>query len=223
MRYITRGGAAFFAIVFSVLNPAIAQMDLSNPKAALKSLYTATQKADAEAIQKIMLVENDPQGEALKAYGDLIVAAKKLSDLAKQKYGAVPNAFAQPGILPEDAAKIDSSELTTTGNTATIKIMGKADPIMLQKVDGSWRVMLSQGADNAEHRTKRIELLRDMTEAMNKTSAEIAGDKFATVQEAETRVKERLGAALLRSMQTDPPTSGPATQEGARGEGRGAR
>jgi hypothetical protein len=47
-----------------------------------------------------------------------------------------------------------------------------------------------------------------------KTSAdEIAADKYATVQDAEAALKERLSAVVSRAMQINPPTSRPITRE----------
>lgn len=203
----------FLTVCLSFCATLLAQSDLSSPKAALKSLFTATERGDAAGVQKVLLVENDPNSEALKAYGDLILAAKKLGDTAKQKYPVVPNGFAQATILPEDAARIDSAQLIQNGDSATIKILGRAEPVTLRRIDGSWRVIIQQGADDPARQTRRIDLLKGLTDAMNKTTEEIAGDKFPTVQDAETRVKERVGAAMSRAMQNDPPASRPATQE----------
>jgi len=77
-------------------------VDASSPKGALKSLYTAIEKADQPAIIQLLLVPDDPQQELAKAYASMLVAAKRFGDVARQKFPGVANSLAQAALAPEE-------------------------------------------------------------------------------------------------------------------------
>jgi hypothetical protein len=187
-------------------------VDASTPKAAMKSLYAAVQRGDAPAIRQLLLVQNDPDQQIAAAYADLVLACKRLGDVASQKFPGSSNAFAQGTLLPEDAEKIDSAELTSDGQTAKLKFADQSAPILLKHTDDGWRLVVEQDDDSAKHRTEQLSLLRSMTTAMTKSADEIDADKYATAEDAESAVKDRLGAVVSKALQSDLPTSKPATQ-----------
>jgi hypothetical protein len=203
-------GALLAALVCSVAN---AQTDSTDPKAALKNVYSAVQRADAEAIRQAILVENDPQEDLARAYAATIVAGKKLADAAKQKFPGVAVAFTQGTIFPEDARQIDTARVSVNGDSATINIAGQPTPRMMRRVDGNWRLYIPTGNGNAsEDRTRLLTMLKAMTDAMTLSANEINDNKYTDIQDAESTVKERLGAVWAKSLQENPPTSRPTSQ-----------
>src|SRR5689334_3841002 len=99
-----------------------AQTDTSSPKAALKSLYSAIEKADQAGIIQVLLVPDDPQQEVAKAYASMLLASKRFGDVARQKFPGVASPLAQPVLAPEDVARIDAAVVTIDGDTATVRI-----------------------------------------------------------------------------------------------------
>ena len=192
-----------------------AQVDTSSPKATVKSLYAAVERGDQAAITQLFVVENDSQGELAKAYANLILAGKRLGDAAKQKFpSATNNALLQATISLEDAAKVDKAQVSVDGDNATLKTSG-GNPFSLRRVNGAWRVAIgSSDASRPDNRAGQLVLLMDLTSAMKQSADEIAADKYATIQDAESTLQQRLGAVSAKAMQTDAPASQPTTRPG---------
>jgi hypothetical protein len=226
-----------------------AQDDTSSPKAAVKSLYTAVGRGDAQAVREILLVEDDPQQQLVGAYANVILAGKKLGDVVKQKFPGMTGAFAQGTITPEDAARVDAATVTIESDHATLKMpektgqqkggdQQKGETLKLKRVEGTWRVIVGEesagagagagtgagaaagagagaGVDPdaaARYRAEQLTLLKGLADALTQTADDIAADKFATAQDAENAVKDRLGAVIAKAMQTHAPTTKPATR-----------
>jgi hypothetical protein len=187
-------------------------VDASTPKAAMKSLYAAVQRGDAATIRQLLSVQNDPDQQIASSYADLILAGKRLGDITLQKFPGSSNPFAQGTLLPEDAAKIDSADVSVNGDSAKLKFADQPSPIVLKHAGDGWRIVIEQDQDTLKRRADQLFLLKGMTDAMNKSADEINADKYATVEDAESAVKNRLGAIVSKALQSDLPTSKPATQ-----------
>jgi hypothetical protein len=192
--------------------PAFSQVDASTPKAAMKSLYAAVQRGDAATIRQLLSVQNDPDQQIASSYADLILAGKRLGDITLQKFPGSSNPFAQGTLLPEDAAKIDSADVNVNGDSAKLKFADQQSPIVLKHGGDGWRIVIEQDQDTPKRRADQLFLLKGMADAMNKSADEINADKYATVEDAESAVKNRLGAIVSKALQSDLPTSKPATQ-----------
>ena len=165
----------------------------------------------------MLYVDNDPQQDLATAYGKIIVAGKRLGDVAKQKWPGTQNQLAAGTISPEDIAKIDSAMISITGDRAVMRIAGRPEQINLRRVDGNWRVAVGEGAGAADnlpaHRADRLALLQNLYDAMMQSADEINADKYPTLPEAEAAVKQRMGAVVAKALQADMPTSKPTTQK----------
>jgi hypothetical protein len=203
-----------FMLVLLTAASVRAQVDTSTPKTAVKTLYGAVAKGDVSTLRSVLIVDGDPQQQFVAGYAELIVAGKRLADAAKAKYPGVATAFTQGTILPEDAAKIDAAKVSIDGETATVKVNDAVDPLKLRRVEGAWRVVVGtqEPGSAPAQRESQLALLRGLTEAMNASAADINADKFASAQEAETAVKDRLGAVLTKALQNEGPTSKPTTR-----------
>lgn len=215
MRSLLRRSFVALAILIFSASVALAQNEIADAKSAVKNLYISVARADSAAIRQYLFVENDPQEELAKAYADLILAGKKLADSARKRYPGSPAAFAQGAILPEDAALIENADVKVTGDDAVIRFAGRTSAINVRRINGAWRVVMRQGADDsAEHRQRQLAMLAGMADAMNKSAEEIDANTYVKVEEAETAVKDRLGSVLAKALQDHPPTTEPAaTQE----------
>jgi hypothetical protein len=192
-----------------------ADVDMSSPKAAVKSLYTAVGRVDTAAVRQLLYVENDPQQELAGGYGKVILASKRLGDIAKQKFPTSQNQLAQGTIVPEDIAKVESAMVSITGDNAVVRITGNPDPIKLRRVDGSWKILVGEGAEtdnSGSHRADRLTLLQNLADAMNQSADELNADKYPTIADAEAAIKQRMSAVVSKALQADLPASRPATQ-----------
>src|SRR5450432_2943907 len=176
--------------------PSLAQVDTSTPKAAVKSLYAAVQRADAAAIRQLLVVQTDPGQQLIGAYADMILAGRRLGDVVQHKFPGASSAFSQGTFLPEDAARIDAADVSIDGDLAKVKFPDHPPPITLQRSGGGWRIVVEESDDTPKHRADQLALLHSMTDALNKSADEIDADKYPTVEEAESAVKDRMGAVV---------------------------
>jgi hypothetical protein len=194
--------------------PVRAQVDTSTPKAAVKSLYGAVAKGDAAVVRQVLMVDGDPEQHFAAGYADLILAGKHLADAAKSKYPGVADAFTRGTILPEDVAKVDSAKVSIDGENATVKINDRDEPLKLRQTNGAWRVVVGTpgSVSTPAQRENQMNLIKGLIAAMSQCADEITADKYATAQEAEAAVKERLGAVVAKALQNEPPTSRPTSK-----------
>ena len=124
-RQILFCGCATFLACAALPGIANAAVDLSTPKSAAKSFSEATLNSDAAAMRDCLDGGNDPQAQEIAgAYIDVILAAGKLADAAKARFGAgnEPAAPAGVSIAPETADAIDKAAEEDHGDLANLKI-----------------------------------------------------------------------------------------------------
>ncbi|HWP39367.1 MAG TPA: hypothetical protein VNL70_00480 [Tepidisphaeraceae bacterium] len=218
--HLARRCVAWFACLICVAESGVlraqqppAQTDASTPKAAVKSLYAAVIRGDAQAVRNLLVVENDPDRKLVGAYAELILSGKKLSDAAKQKFPGAVGAFTQGTVSPEDAARVDAAPLTVEADLATLRLEDRQQTLKLQRQPDGWRlVMPDMVGDDPQHRIDRLALLTGLSEAMTLCAEEISGGKFATAQDAENAVRDRLGAVLDKALKANFPTTKATTR-----------
>jgi hypothetical protein len=188
--------------------------DASTPQAAAKSLAAAIARGDGDSVRNLIFVENDPEQQLVNTYANLILAAKRLSETAKKRYPGVATPFTSGGIAPEEAASIDAAQVQLSEETAVLRIQGREKFTRLRKINGTWKVIVSEEpADQTpEHRAEQVARVQALADALNGCADDIAAGKFRDVQEARNAVKDRLGAVAAKMLQTNPPTSSPTTQ-----------
>src|SRR5687768_17915035 len=123
--------------------------DLSSPKAAAKSLYQAVDRGDGEAIRAVFFTETDAQRHLADAYADMILASKRLADVAEQKYAgaAAADAFAQGAVTAEDVKRIDAAELKTEGgDRASLHLPLATRPMNFRKTARGWQLVIADFA-----------------------------------------------------------------------------
>jgi hypothetical protein len=193
-----------------------AATDPASPKEAYKSLRAAIERADAEAVKRLLIIDNeqDPSQPLVTAYANLLLAGKRLGEAARKKFPGTSDAFALGTLPTEEAAKIDAAAQSIEGDRATLKLQGEDHPVMLRRIDGNWKVVLSQepAGATAAQRADQLALVQGLADAMNSCADDIAADRFASAEDAKNAVKERLGAVQAKAIQSQPPASRPATQ-----------
>ena len=199
----------FIAILITLLQAP----DASTPKDAAKRLYDAVARGDEAALADHFYADDPAQRTLVAAYAHFVIQGKRLGDLAKQKFPGATDALTQGVIDDEDVARLDEATIRQNGDTATIQLPGKSRDMPFRRgADGRWRLVISDFAGSSgQNLGDQVALLNDFAKAFSDTADEIAADKLATPQDAETALQTRVNIVLTRAAKIIPPTSAPAT------------
>jgi len=199
-------------------------VDLTTPQSAVRTMFAAVEMADGSALRDSFFAPTDGQRDLVTAYADLIVAARHLRDAARDKFAAdnppAPNpAVIRDGSLPggpspEDQQQLASAEVKIDGDTATVQLPDRPKPIKLQRTDNLWRIDLADyAAVQAAQLSEQTEVNHDLAAALEEASEEITSGKYASAQEAESAVQQKIHAVIapqLKNLATTAPTTRPA-------------
>lgn len=188
------------------------KIDLSTPKSAAKSLVQSVEAGDADGLKKIMLADGPDQEQLAGAFSDVILAGKKLSDAARAKFGAAGEALGQAMITKEDIEKIDTAQVEEKAGTATLTISGQSKPLVFQKKDKDWRLLVMDFAGAAPDQIdKQKSLLNAFAHALTEATEEISSGRYASASDAEAAIKSKLNNVMVKNFQpTTAPTSKPS-------------
>ena len=189
--------------------------DLSSPKAAAKSLYEAVDRGDGEAIRAVFFTETDAQRRLADAYADMILASKRLADVAKQKYGGVAaaDAFAQGAVTAQDVKRIDAAELKQLApDRAALHLPLSSRPMNFRKTEQGWQLEISDFAGGAPDKIDgQTAMTKEVSDVVTEVADAIESDKYATPQEAEQAIQQRMNEVMTRAVRKNMPTTA-ATQ-----------
>jgi hypothetical protein len=194
---------------------ALADPDLSSPKAAALSFAVALEKGDTEGA-KAAAVATAKNAEMIGLLTEVGQNANKLRDAAKAKFGdAAAEQFGTAKHTPEEVAKqLDKADIKIDADTATIT-NPNPDPrqrgsLTLKKVNNDWRVDLTSGP-MGEQLIQQLPVLQALSSSFSDVAAEIAADKYKTVEEAKQAIQARMMSVVLRRQGA---SSAPSTQPG---------
>ncbi len=180
----------------------------STPKETLRSLNIALRDGDTATVQAIFLTRDESGARLIAAMADYSAALVGLHKAAESAYGPEGAKVVTGDINAQSAdglAALDKAEVKIDGDTALVKLAGATDPpVMLVRVDGRWKVPLSQLLDGAD---KSVELQRYRVLTMQaglarKTAEEVSAGKF---REGAIKAAE-LASRLLEPMAPRPAT-----------------
>lgn len=204
---------ALMGLLVAAAVPAGAQTSpppgLSTPRSAAETLWTAISKGDVQKTSEAL----DAPGatpELRWAVAEVLVMGKRLSNAAATRFGASGGVIAKPMLTGDDLALLDSAEEKIDGDRATVTIAGQAHPMRFIRADGKWRLLVEQYADvPPEEMGGRVKMLRDLAMALNESAKDIEAGKWATPQEAERFIQDRLHAVTMERYRqaTTGPTS----------------
>jgi hypothetical protein len=189
--------------------------DLSSPKAAAKSLYQAVDRGDGEAIRAVFYTETDAQRQLADAYAEMILATKRLADVAKSKYAgtAAAGALALGAVPSEDAKRIDAAELKQDAHDrATLTLPLATRPMTFRKTERGWQLVISDFAGGAPDRIDaQVEMTRQITAGVTEVASGIEADKYPTPHDAEQAIQQRMNEVMTRAVRRNLPTTEPST------------
>lgn len=189
--------------------------DQTTPRGAVKMFFAANIRGDGPGLQSLLLGENPAEDGLIAAMGEQKTADHDLADALQAKF---------PQEMKVDPAKradeqvalvgpqIDAADEHVEGDTATVSGRGGGKPFTLKRVDGRWRIPLSVLVRNAdpEKLRKATHQIDIQVKVMRDAVADVNAGKYASIQEAQQGVKQKLFMEALADHQRS--TSQPATQ-----------
>ncbi len=198
----------------SVPSSQSAQPDLSDPKLAVKSLYGAIAGGDAETVRRVLLAENESQERLISAFTDLIMAGQKFATVARDRFANAGDAIARGALTREDASGIDAAELAINGERATLQLSGQKRPLRLRRIEGLWRLAVTDFAGVTEDRLgEQTAFIQGLADAMNEVSKDITEGRYPTANDAEAAVQQKMHTLLAKTYRpATRPEDDPATR-----------
>lgn len=171
--------------------------EYSTPKGAAESLAAAMEKGDVEGVKRAS-AGGDPK--AVEGMTKVVAAMKELNDAAVAKFGDQGKGIASngPGGDLDMARKVREAEVKIEGDTVTLTVKGDDDPLKLKKVDGEWKVDLSEMAGPAA--AMGAAMFDGMASAAKQTAADIKAGKYKTAEEAEAAFTAQMMGGLMEKM-----------------------
>jgi hypothetical protein len=200
-------------------------IDLSTPQAAVKTMLAAEHGSDSQALRACLYAATDPQRDLVAAYADLILAGRHLQDAARTHFSTEtvppsnvpPNpAAVQDGLLAkgpglEMPEQVDSAQVESNGDTATVQLPDRPTPIQLHNTAGQWQVDLTDFTTTSpDQLAEQTQVNHDLADALNQAAEEITAGKYASAQEAESAVQQKIHAVIapqLKKLATTAPTT----------------
>ena len=208
--------APTFADHHAAAEPASVQVDLSEPKATVKSMLQAASKGDAAAFAKTIDTRDPQVKEMLDILSPMVVAAAEFGLATMEKFGQSANAG--PMDMATLAKLIDGAEVTIDGDTAVVEVVnvpeefeGKVDlaelrPMSLVQVDGEWYIdPISMEMDPAEFAGPQAEqakkVIPAMTKAVKDVTASVKAGEYESLAQAEEALQARMMQVMMQAMQ----------------------
>jgi hypothetical protein len=166
--------------------------DTDSPKAALKSQDAAAKAGNVDADVAFYQADGDQQKKLARALAEGDVAVARLEKAIAQRFGKDLAAAAVRAAGTEDVAAVDAASEKVEGDHATIQFRDQQSAVPMVRVDGKWKVSLSdwtQGAAPAQV-DHLIDLLTKLTAGINHIADLVEHDKFRSGEGARDRVQE---------------------------------
>ena len=176
-------------------------LDLSTPRSALTALIQAMETGNAEQIRQVLYPRAAGERRMIEALIRLSRAVVHLGKTANTTFGESgakvllgdANTFGR-----EAETQIKWATEKVSGNTATLSVPGyKVSPVVLEKIDGQWRIPMSELAKGISdiELDQRLGALSDQAAIIDRVADQIAAGRFHTGQEAAEYMHKQMIAA----------------------------
>ena len=191
-----------------------ADADSSTPKGALKRLATALRDGDAEAIRQVMYAADPAEVRMVAAMAEMARAMALLQRAAVKAFGEEGAKEVIGDTQTTDAqgrARIDSADVRVQGETATVILSeGEDAPVTLRRVDGRWKVPMSELSKDADRSVldERLAELAEQAKVVQQIAKDIEGGQFNTPAQAYSAWQSRAMQAVTRRPPAKKPEGG---------------
>jgi len=173
-------------------------VDLSTPRGTLRTLNHSMREGDVELIKRLFLATTPEELQMVDADAQMALALANLRDAAIKAFGA-ENATVLTGDTSsgaaESLARIESAEIIVSGDNATVRYSdSKEIPFILKKVEGQWRVPVSQLGKplNPAALEQRIADLAIQRRVVQDIAGQIRAGKFSSSEKAREAWQSRI-------------------------------
>jgi hypothetical protein len=155
---------------------------LPGPKAVALAFAGSIEKGDA-ATARGLVPGDEAHARWVEAAAALSVALKKLDAAAAARFGDAGKAVSRNQLHLTDAAKsLEQAQEKVDGDSATLTVPGRAEPLVLKKVEGKWQLQVGPAA--AGEAESQLALYARLTRAAQRTAEELAAGTYATAEQA---------------------------------------
>jgi hypothetical protein len=187
-----------------------ADADSAGPKGAMKAFYQAMEAGDAAAVRGSFYTSNDAEKSLADADAAQLVAARGLGEAIKNKFAATGDALSRGLPLKDEIARLDSAEVSIDGDHATLKPAGQNKALRLIKSEGRWKISIADYAGaTAGNIAAQTAVLKDLAEVYLSIATDISADKFASAQDAQKALQQKLQAVVGNALHKHPPATKP--------------
>lgn len=192
-RVITLTGMLVLILITSIraADAPSATPDLSTPKAAITTFYTALMQGDAATV-KAAAIADEKQTRMLDALARVMGATKAMHEAAVAKFGKDGEEIGQ---LPDARLLLEKVQIEQQGDNATAVIpsKGNSEKVQLKKVAGVWKVDVS-AMPEARQTAQSIPQMKAMIAVAEQITGEIKAGKYSTAAEAQKALISRMKA-----------------------------
>lgn len=178
--------------------------DATTPKGALKVLASALREGDADRIRQVMHATSSAETRMVASMADMARAMAQLQKAAVKAFGEQGAKEIVGDTQATDAdgrARIDAADVRVTGDTATVIVPeGEDAPVVLKRVEGHWKVPMSELSKNADPAAldERLTELTEQRKLVTQLTEEIAAGQFTSPAQAKDAWQSRAMQAVTR-------------------------
>lgn len=197
---------AIFAVL--LVGRAQAEIDPGSPQGGLKVFYEALAANDVAALRGALDAQNEPEKQLADAFAAQISAAKALGEALKTKFNNGGDALTKGMPVRDELAKLESAQVKIDGESATVQLGENARPLRMVRSDGRWRVSIMDYAGATPQSVAvQAAVQKDMATAFNAIAADVMADKYATPQDAQRALQQKMQSVLFNTLKKHPPAS----------------
>lgn len=170
-----------------------------SPKGVGLRLVDALAHGDADAAIAL-IVDPDAVGPTVTALAEMSNAMRELVDKAIAKWGDEGQMIAMADPSRRMHQRISAAEERIEGDTAVLTAPTVPEPMMLQRVNGQWKIDLALG-QSAEEMKRLIPFLTRSAELARETAEEIDAGKFNSAAEMSQAMATKMQQAMQQQQQ----------------------
>lgn len=179
-------------------------LDAGTPKAAVRSLQTALESGDKQAIQSLLWAQTDAEQRMAQSMAEFSAAVAELRRAAIQTFGAETERLlplAQPNEIIENAQEVANPD----GSVTIAPESGES--VVVRQQEGAWRVVILQTIEGTEQSQldQTLNGISAQVDVYKRMAGEISDGKYRSLEEVATILHEKL-------MQSAAPTTRPASE-----------
>jgi hypothetical protein len=162
-------------------------------------LYDALVAQDGEAVYQTFYAADDQERELARAFADVITAARKLGEAAKDKFGAAGDALGSGMMSREEFERLAQAEVQEKDETATLAPVGQSRPVHFHRTGKRWQIVVRDFANAENDLPHQVTLLKKVAAVFTEVAVEIGAGKYQTSPEAEAVIKTRLAGVMIKA------------------------